>query len=69
MALEKAMKILKFDSRMTEWNLRHGNLTQEELKKHLGSLEDCSSNVVTVRLDEKSSESSHSSSGGSYSLN
>jgi hypothetical protein len=32
--------ILKFDSRMTEYNLRQGGLTQAELDKHLSQLPD-----------------------------
>ena len=47
------MKDLKFDTRMTEKSLRSGQMNAEELKKHLNSLEDCSANILPLKIDEK----------------
>ena len=52
MSLDKAMKNLKFDTRMQEYNLNNGLLTQEELKKHLESLQDASNNVELIDIDD-----------------
>ena len=50
MSLYKSLKDLKFDKRLTEYNLAKGQLTQEELIKHLDSLEDVGHKVDLVRL-------------------
>ncbi len=52
MSLDKAMKNLKFDSRMLEFNLRTGIVTKEEVKKHLEQLPDCGSNCEKLDLEE-----------------
>jgi tripartite-type tricarboxylate transporter receptor subunit TctC len=50
MSLDKALKNLKFDKRLTEYNLNKNLLTKEELAKHLQSLEDVGHKVDLVRL-------------------
>lgn len=56
MSLDKAMKNLKFDSRMQEYNLNNGLLTQDELNKHIESLPDASSNVELIDIDDAADE-------------
>ena len=50
MSLDKALKNLKFDKRLTEYNLNKGLLQKEELDKHLQALEDLGQKVDLVRL-------------------
>ena len=45
MSLDKAMKNLKFDKRLTEWYINNGQLTREELEAHLKTLPDMGYNV------------------------
>ena len=52
MSLDKSMQTLKFDSRLVEYNLRSGQLTNEELAKHLASLPDLSHNCEKIDIDE-----------------
>lgn len=51
MALDKAMKNLKFDVRLTEFNLNNGNLTQSELDAHLAKIPDSAAQAENVNLD------------------
>lgn len=63
MSLSDAMKKLKYDKRLTENQMKYGELTQKELDKHLESLEDVSDNSETLNLfdldDEDRSAQSH----------
>ncbi|MFN3696990.1 MAG: hypothetical protein ACK4VO_06060 [Pseudobdellovibrio sp.] len=52
MSLNKALEDLKFDKRLTELNLRLGRITQEEVQKHVQSLEDLQHNVEKLELDK-----------------
>ena len=52
MSLNKALEDLKFDKRLTELNLRLGRITQEEVQKHVQSLEDLQHNVENLELDK-----------------
>lgn len=56
MSLDKAMKNLKFDKRMAEINLNNGQLTQEELKKHLEGLQDLAAQVDMISLTDDDSD-------------
>ena len=58
MSLDKALKNLKFDVRMTESNVAHGVISQEELKAHLASLPDSGANAEKLNLEEGSSNDS-----------
>jgi hypothetical protein len=55
--LSKAMKDLKFDKRLTEINLANGQLTKDELKKHLESLPDLAAKIEVVNLSDDRSRS------------
>lgn len=48
MSLDKALKNIKFDKRLTEIHILRGQLTREEFEKHLKDLPDLSSNTETV---------------------
>lgn len=58
-SLAKAMKNLKLDSRLTEQNLRSGQITKEELKKHLESLPDCAAMSEPLNLERKERAEQH----------
>ncbi len=51
MSLDKAMRMLKFDKRLTEWNINNGKLSKEELNQHLEALPDNGGNVDLLNLD------------------
>lgn len=55
MSLFKAMKDLKFDKRLTEWNLMNGQLTKEEWKKHLDALPDLKDKSELIDIGEDNS--------------
>ncbi len=57
MSLDKALKNLKFDVRMTEFNLKNGVITKEELNAHLGQLNDSGNNSEKLSLEEGRSSS------------
>lgn len=60
MSLDKSMKSLKFDRRMMEMNVAKGELTKEEIKKHLESLPDLAAKIEVINLgDDKSRQDSH----------
>jgi hypothetical protein len=54
MSLDKAMKNLKFDSRLVEFNLRSGAITKDELQKHLAQLPDSGANAIKIELEDDS---------------
>lgn len=56
MSLDKSLKNLKFDKRLTEYNLNKGLLTQDELKKHLDTLHDVGSKIDLVSLKKDASD-------------
>jgi hypothetical protein len=58
MSLDKSLKNLKFDKRLTEYNLNKGLLTQDELNKHLDSLQDVGSKIDLVSLKKDHSDNS-----------
>lgn len=53
MSLDKSLKNLKYDKRMTDHNLNTGQLTQKELDQHIKSLPDSSANVDIIRFDDE----------------
>jgi hypothetical protein len=55
-SLDKSLKNLKFDKRLTEYNLNKGLLTQDELKKHLETLQDVGSKIDLVSLKKDASD-------------
>lgn len=50
MSLDKALQNLKFDKRLTEYNLNKGHLSKEELQKHLEGLPDVGNKIDLVSL-------------------
>lgn len=52
MSLDKAMKNLKFDKRLTEWYVNNGQLSKEDLEAHLKSLPDMAHNIAHDVKDE-----------------
>lgn len=52
MGLKKEIDKLKFDKRMVDWNLAHGIISAEELKQHMSSLPDSSSNLESDEDDD-----------------
>ena len=58
MSLDKALKNLKYDVRMTEFNVNQGQISKEELKAHLNSLPDLAHNAEQINLEDISGSSS-----------
>lgn len=50
MSMQKQLKKLKFDRRMTGYSLKTGELTKEELDKHLKSLDDCTDRAKSIKV-------------------
>lgn len=69
MALDEALKQLKFDKRMEDWNLRQGVLTEAELKTKLDGLEDSQGNAGRVNLVEGGSRSESRNQSSDFSSN
>jgi hypothetical protein len=60
MSLDKAMKNLKFDTRMIEYNINNGLLTNEELQKHIQALQDIADQSETLNIEDRNSTKSES---------
>jgi len=58
MSLDKALKNLQYDVRMVEFNLNHGVVSKEDMKKQLNQLPDLASNCEQINLEEASRSSS-----------
>lgn len=59
-SLDKAVKNLKYDKRLTEWYLATGQITKEELKKYLDGLPDMAGKIELVNLgDDRSKSDAH----------
>jgi hypothetical protein len=58
MSLDKALKNLKFDVRMTEFNVNNGVITKDELKAHLSQLPDSGGNSEKLSIEEGRGSSS-----------
>ena len=59
MNLGKALENLKYDNRMTDWNLSQGIITEADVKSFEGSLEDLSGQCMPLDLEgEKKSSAS-----------
>jgi hypothetical protein len=57
MSLDKAMKNLKYDSRLLEHNLTTGIISKEEYDKFMKQLPDLSNQSEKLEIDEKRSSS------------
>lgn len=58
MSLDKALKNLKFDVRMTEFNLNNGVVSKEEFNSHLSQLPDSGANSEKLNIEENGHSSS-----------
>lgn len=56
MSLAQANKNLKYDSRMVERNVTTGEISKEELQKHLETLPDLAHNVEKFTIDGKNTQ-------------
>jgi hypothetical protein len=59
MSLDKALKNLKYDVRFLEYNLNNGQLTKDELKAHLSTVQDVAANSEPLRLEDERPGDSH----------
>ncbi len=50
MSLSDAMKKLRYDVRLTDYEIKFGELQQKDLEKHLSELEDVSYNAETISI-------------------
>ncbi len=74
MYLNEMIEKMKFDKRLTQFNLNEGNLTVEELNEHLNNLKDVRDQAVELVLSNDSDEefdkfSSFEQQQSNYSLN
>ena len=46
---------LKYDTRLVDWNLKHGNLTESDIESYYNGLEDLSRMAEAVDLEDESS--------------
>lgn len=67
MGLSKELEKLKFDKRLTEWQVSRGHIAKEDLKKYLDSLPDLASNVEIFSLGDEGSHENNSSNGDGHS--
>lgn len=59
MSLDKAMQNLKYDSRLTEYNLNSGILKKDELQTHLEKLPDLAPVCEPLDLEKKERPEQH----------
>lgn len=59
MSLDKAMKNLKFDKRLTEWYINNGQLTKAELEAYLKTLPDMAHNIDLSDSDSDEEPQEH----------
>lgn len=58
-SLDKAMKNLKFDARLTEYNLNNGIMSKDELKTHLEKLPDLAAQAEPIDIEKKDKDDQH----------
>jgi len=58
MSLEKALRENRFDKRLLDHNLKTGEVTPEELKKHLDSLPDLAQQCEKINIEAQSDDES-----------
>lgn len=51
MSLDSALKSMKFDSRLLEYNLSAGIITKEEYEAYIKSLPDDSANSMPLKIE------------------
>ena len=50
---DNSLKNLKYDNRMIEWMVNNGQITKEDLKKHMDELPDLTNKVDMLRMAEE----------------
>ena len=63
MSLSKCLEKLKFDTRMTDWNLTQKKVNQQDIQKHLKSLDDVSHLSEPLQIEEEQQEPPSSEEG------
>ncbi len=53
MKLDEITRLLNFDTRLQESNMKHKVITEKELKEHISKIPDCSHNVDHVHLEDE----------------
>jgi hypothetical protein len=53
MDLNKAIELLKYDTRMKDWMVKQGMTDKEDLQKNLQQLPDCAADCEEVTLEDK----------------
>jgi hypothetical protein len=61
MELHEALQRVKFDKRLIDWHIKQGIITEEEVKKHLQSLNDVAAQSMQLDL-----ENDYSSGNGAF---
>lgn len=51
----KDLDKIKFDTRLRDWNLKRGIISNHDISDHLSSLTDVSANAQSVELEEEES--------------
>lgn len=51
MELHEALQMVKYDTRLIDWNLKQGLITQEEYDKHVKSLPDTADRSQKLDLE------------------
>lgn len=59
MSLDKAMKKLKYDKRLTEWSINNGEMTKEEYEAYLKTLPDMAHNIDLSDSDKDENTQEH----------
>lgn len=54
--MQKQLKKLKFDRRMTNYSLKTGELSKDELAQHLKSLDDCADRAKSIKVAAAAAE-------------
>ncbi len=52
MSKSRQNDLIKFDSRMIEYNIARGIITQDEYNKHLASLPDLQADAIPLTLED-----------------
>ncbi len=51
MDLHEALQVVKYDTRLIDWNLKQGLITQADYDKHIKALQDVADRSVVVDLE------------------
>ena len=57
MSHNKSLDDQKFDTRLVNWNLKRGVISESDFNRHLESLPDSSENAQKIEIDDGSEDS------------